>query len=456
MASTTYLQRTVSTTGSRRKATFSAWIKKSGQGEQWFLNSGGNNSTGYNIKIGFGSTDEIFIINSSGSTNLRYQTTRLLRDNNSWYHIVVALDTENSTSGDRVKVYINGNRETSFFNVTTPSQNLDLEMNQNTSSKNLMAIGTRYNSGDLFNGLMSHVQWIDGTAYDASAFGSTDSVTGEWQINTSPSVTYGTNGFFILKDGNSVTDQSGQSNNLTVGGGTLTKTEDCPSNVFATLNPLASLPNTGVSTFTNGNTTSQGVNGSYVNGGSNLQMSSGKWYAECKYIATSSDVGRMIIGITQDVSEISRINQDTGSYNTYLNNYDGAGAKSVQGSNPSSYGNAYGVNDIIGIALDLDNEKLYFSINGTWQNSGVPTSGSTGTGAITGFSSPSSSISGGYFFFSGSNSNAQNNTVSWNFGNGYFGTTAVSSAGTNASGNGIFEYDCPAGFTALSTKGLNL
>ena len=77
---TTYLQRTVSTTGSRRKATFSAWIKKSGQGEQWFLNSGGNNSTGYNTKIGFDSDDGIFIINSSGSTNLRYQTTRRLKD----------------------------------------------------------------------------------------------------------------------------------------------------------------------------------------------------------------------------------------------------------------------------------------------------------------------------------------------------------------------------------------
>ena len=72
----------------------------------------------------------------------------------------------------------------------------------------------------------------------ASEFGSTDSTTGEWKINTSPSVTYGTNGFFILKDGNSVTDQSGQGNNFTVGSGTLTKTEDCPSNVFATLNPF--------------------------------------------------------------------------------------------------------------------------------------------------------------------------------------------------------------------------
>ena len=47
----------------------------------------------------------------------------------------------------------------------------------------------------------------------------------------------------------------------------------------------------------------------------------------------------------------------------------------------SSYGNTYTTNDIIGVALDLDNNKIYFSKNGTFQNSGVPTSGSTGTGA---------------------------------------------------------------------------
>jgi hypothetical protein len=54
------------------------------------------------------------------------------------------------------------------------------------------------------------------------------------------------------------------------------------------------------------------------------------------------------------------------------------------------------------------------------------------------------------------NNYAGASVVNFNFGNGYFGTTAVSSAGTNASGIGIFEYDVPTGFTALSTKGLNL
>ena len=89
-----------------------------------------------------------------------------------------------------------------------------------------------------FDGSMSHFHLIDGTAYDASAFGETDATTGEWKGKTSPSVTYGTNGFFILKDGNGITDQSGEGNNFTLGGGTLTDLKDNPDNVFATLNPL--------------------------------------------------------------------------------------------------------------------------------------------------------------------------------------------------------------------------
>ena len=86
---------------------------------------------------------------------------------------------------------------------------------------------------------MSHFHLCDGQSYAPTEFGETDSTTGEWKIKTSPSVTYGNNGFFVLKDGNSGTDQSPNTNNFTVTGGTLTKTEDCPSNVFATMNPLS-------------------------------------------------------------------------------------------------------------------------------------------------------------------------------------------------------------------------
>ena len=103
------------------------------------------------------------------------------------------------------------------------------------------------------------------------------------------------------------------------------------------------------------------------------------------------------------------------------------------------------------VAMDLDNGFCYFRLdNGSWMNSGNPESGATGTGGVA--------ITPDFYTFgvTGHNNGGATKYMSANFGNGYFGTTAVSSAGTNASGIGIFEYDVPTGYTALSTKGLNL
>jgi len=309
---------------------------------------------------------------------------------------------------------------------------------------------------------MSHVHFIDGTAYPASTFGSTDSTTGEWKINTSPSVTYGTNGFFILKDGNSVTDQSGQSNNLTVDNGTLTKTEDCPDNVFATWN--ANLRPNSTASFAYGNT-KQTTNSSHqadvtASGFTTLGMTKGKFYAEFKVDA----VNWTMLGVSCDIN--SNQQGSTNSMYNFIYNNKGFAYYSVNGncyhtnsSTSVSYGNSYTTNDIIGIALDLDNYKLYFSKNGVWQNSGDPTSGSTGTGSTQSAGTitlPTFTGDNEYFFCHADFDQSAQSQVSANFGNGYFGTTAVSSAGTNASGNGIFEYDVPSGYTALSTKGLNL
>ena len=447
---TTALYRTLGTPTLGTKFTLSVWLKRSNPSSgsyEYIMSFDQGNNPRMHIRFN-DSTDALtwYTRDGSGTVN-EYTTTRLFRDTNSWYHLVFAYDSTQGTASNRQKIYVNGVQETNFTTESYVAQNYVAPLNTNGYLCKISSFGDA-NYSHQFSGIMYHFHFIDGTAYDASTFGSTDATTGEWKINTSQTMTMGDNGFTILKDGNTITDQSANSNNWTLGGGTLTKTEDCPSNVFATLNPLASLPNTGASTFTNGNTTSQGVNASYVNGGSTLMMSSGKWYAEMKYVATSS-ASRCIAGITQDVSEISRINQDSGSYNTFY--VSSSGNKNIQNTN-TSYGATWTTGDIIGIALDLDNNRLFFSKNGAWQNSGDPTSS---TGAITGFDAPASTLNGGYFFFSGSDSNAQNNTVSWNFGNGYFGTTQITSAGTNASNIGIFEFDCPAGYTALSTKGLN-
>ena len=98
-------------------------------------------------------------------------------------------------------------------------------------------------------------------------------------------------------------------------------------------------------------------------------------------------------------------------------------------------------------ALDLDNGKIYFGKNGTWSESGDPTSGSTGTGAAY-------SVTTDYIYLPAVGLYDTTAGMSLNFGNGYFGTTAVASAGTNASGIGTFEYDVPTGYTAVSTLGL--
>jgi hypothetical protein len=439
------LERTPSSASNRKTFTFSGWFKLANlaSSQSDYYQIFGATVGGGNEGVFISDADDIYIFLGG-----EFHTNRKFRDPNAFYHVVFAVDTTQSTDTNRVKLYINGVQETSFSSTGYPNQNHDTAVN-NTTKQN---IGERQND-DYFDGYMAECVLIDGQQLTPTSFGEFDEDSGIWKPIDVSGLTFGSNGFYLdFEDSSALgNDVSGNNNDFTVNNLTaIDQSTDTCTNNFATLNPLASLPNTGVSTFSEGNLVSQGVNGSYVNGGSTFQMTTGKWYAEVKYLATSSDVGRIIIGITQDVSEISRLNQDNGSLNTTYNNYDGAGGKNVQGTG-SSYGSDFGLNDIIGIALDLDNEKLYFSVNGTWQNSGVPTSGSTGTGAITGFSSPSSSISGGYFFYSGSNSNAQNNTVSWNFGSPSF---SISSGNTDGNGYGNFEYAVPSGYYALNTKNL--
>ena len=286
MAST-YLTRTTSSLGSATTSTLSVWVKRNGLSAEQKILFWGTGSTNFNFEF---KSDDKLVTNSynGGSQDMLYKTTRVFRDTSAWYHLVLKIDTTQATGSDRIKLYVNGVQETVFDTSTVPAQNETLEINYFNNSQPY--IGQNGSGSHFFDGSMSHFHWIDGTAYDASAFGETDA-NGVWTIKTSPSVTYGTNGFFILKDGNSVTDQSGNGNNFTVGGGTLTNTEDNPSNVFATMNPLTG--NTFL-TYQNGNTTcysdGAGENRTAI---STVGALSGKYYAEVKIvsIADASQVG---------------------------------------------------------------------------------------------------------------------------------------------------------------------
>ncbi|MDA8915522.1 hypothetical protein N9J01_00305 [bacterium] len=448
----TYLQRTPSSTTNRKTFTISTWFKRSnitGATQRIFEAAvDGSSYTDLRIKP----TEAFsFYTEAAGIAKINLTTNRVLRDTSAWYHVVIAVDTTQGTASDRVKMYINGVQETSFATATYPDQNFDTYVNY-SSAKNVF--GRRDFYSDLyFDGSMSHVHLIDGTAYDATAFGEYDT-NGVWTINTSPSVTYGTNGFFILKDGNSVTDQSGNSNNFTVAGGTLTKTEDSPSNVFATMNPLDQTNVGGSSaTMTNGNLTWQSSSNNTSQNGmrGTVGLTQGKWYWEVKYIAKSSGNDDFSIGICGSEANLNvggsgDILEGANPNVMWLTRNDNSSVKKNSSDVTTGLTDA-NIGDIIMLAVDMDNLKFFVGINGTWLNSANP---------VTGANAPSTIDANTYLPAVSNYGYSYARTLSFNFGNGYFGTTPVASAGTNASGNGIFEYDVPTGYTALSTKGLNL
>ena len=448
MASTR-IYRTMGSPTNDKIWTISGWFKFSSNDGHILFASDANNNTSWtqfrfsSNRLQIGAYDTSWLI-----------TNRVFRDRNAWYHIVVAKDSTQSTAADRIKVYINGVQETSFAtdNRGSTSLNQSWGWNKNGVVNN---IGGENASG-YGDFLLSHFHNIDGTAYDASAFGETDSTTGEWKIKTSPSVTYGNNGFFWLKDSVATTDHSPNSNTFTIGG-TLTKTEDCPDNIFATLNPDDTADGTAFG-LANGNTSlmSNGGSGDYGLR-STLGANKGKYYMETKLPNYGGGAGGNSMAIA-DMSVRLQANMHGGSpragtwgiqrYNDSSTNIYTNGSFGSQ--NTAMWG-GFTTSDVICIALDCDNGKIFFGKNGVFKD----TSGNTGDPAAG--TNPTFSgldTTKYYGFFTENRANLDNGTAV-NFGNGYFGTTAVSSAGTNASNIGIFEYDVPAGFTALSTKGLN-
>jgi hypothetical protein len=444
MAST-YLSRTFAQAGNRRTFTISYWIKMgivSTGADQAIMGAAQDGSNSDDLYI---HTGRLNFSGYYGGTAYQVRTTAKYRDLSGWYHHVIRFDSTQSTASDRLRLYVNGELQTALDSNTYPSQNLETTYFNTARQHTIGSIA--YGTPNLpFNGSMSHFHFCDGYSYGADSFGQYDA-NGVWKIKTSPSVTYGTNGFFILKDGNGVTDQSGNSNNWTVAGGTLTNTEDNPSNVFATVNPLDKDLTGTLATYSYGNNRFSSSGNSTSNNGTRctLGASSGKYYWEVKNVQNA-----LLLGI-QDADALTRFTSSWtwGLTGTYAVKHDGE--KSINGTQTSSAVPTFTNGDILMLAMDLDNSKLYFGKNGTWSNSGDPTSGATGTGSIGDL------VSGTTYIPVVSNSNWSQNTIAdFNFGNGYFGTTAVASAGTNASGNGIFEYDVPTGYTALSTKGLNL
>ena len=215
-----YLSRTPSSTGDVDKWTWAGWVKRASFGSHtdFFsaVQSGGNATI-----IQFDNNDKLDFENFVGNSDKgRKITTQVFRDIG-WYHIVVVYDSANSTADDRIILYVNGSRITSFSTSTNPDSGQDSIVN--AQYPHYVGSDRGFNN-HYFDGRLSNVYLIDGQALDASYFGYTDGLTNTWKPKKYEG-TFGTNGFYLPLDGSAPIgqDQSGKGNNYTPGnfGGSL-------------------------------------------------------------------------------------------------------------------------------------------------------------------------------------------------------------------------------------------
>jgi hypothetical protein len=439
--SSDYLNKTFATNGTDRKIrTISCWVKRAKLGTEQVI-IGGDDLSANQSRLVFlsGDTLNCRLGGASASDNT---TTAVFRDVSAWYHIVAVIDTTQATATNRVKIYVNGTQQT----VSSPSSTQNQTTSFACSTTNGIGINGSLTGGGYYDGYISELYFIDGQALTPSSFGETATDTGIW-IPKAYSGTYGTNGFY-LKFANSAslgTDSSGNGNTFTVNNLTsIDQSTDTPTNNFATLNPLSQGVTATSRSYTNGNlsvTYNSGDDSSL----STIGVSTGKWYAEFKVTAIPTTA---IVGVGNESSNLvnnpgsCNIGSSTGEYGYYSN-----GNKRNNGATATSYGSTYTTNDIIGVALDLNNGAIWFSKNGTWQNSATQAqieAGTTTNASATGLS--------GTFFFGTANGASSTTGVAFdnNFGNPPYSANSYQ----DANGYGNFSYAVPSGFYSLCTKNL--
>ena len=433
--SSDHLNRTPSSSGNRKTWTWSSWVKKStiGSGYQFLFScTDASTSTG-SIGTNYDGDNKIYFRDDLISLNLTPNAVH--RDTSAWYHIVVALDTTQSTASNRAKMYINGTQVTSFSTETYPSQNTDGSINL-VSGSYVHRIGSYSASGNFFDGYLAETVFIDGTALDPTSFGEFDEDSGIWKPIDVSGLTFGTNGFYLdfENSGSLGADVSGNGNNFTVNNLTaIDQTTDTPTNNFATLNPLDNFYAS--STFSEGNL--KMVTGGTPNtwNTSTFGVSKGKWYCEIK-LTNDGSGGSSLFGIA-DRPTVSATEELGGLATTYA--YLSSGQFRTNNTNTAnSVSSADG--DIIGIALDLDSTQNTISY---YKNGTI-------IGSAQNITPP---VSGNYFIASGDWLDGSSDVCTYEHN---FGSPSYSESGGNSDGNGYgnFAASVPSGYFCLNTKNL--
>ena len=425
---TEYLHKTPGSSGNRRTFTLSGWIKRtevnrgSGGGDYIFTAGDGDYNQSDRTILKFNHDDTIYW---GGGSAYELKTNRVFRDTSAWYHIAMIVDTTSGTAGDRLKLYVNGVRETSFSSSSNPSQNFDYAFMKDDKQ----VIG--YNHTDSSNPMSAYIAevlWLDGTAASITDLGEFDEDTGIWIPKDVSNLSVGTNGCYLdFEDSSNLgNDASGGTdftlNNITAAD----QATDTPTNNFATMNVIwgtdrMPLMSEGATEF--GNNVS-----AYRYATATMGVTSGKWYWEIKPTVNGNTLVSGA-GIASNQNTLF-FYDETGNF---VYHYDGD--RYVNGTAVSSYGTAWSTNDIIGFAYDADNWTLTCYVNNSSQGN-----------LLASQTDISSELFIPYVYSFGTH------TYQSNFG----GYTTMSNTHTNTdeNGYGLFVYAPPSGYYALCGKNL--
>jgi hypothetical protein len=361
---TGYLSRTFDEAGNRQIFTLSTWFKIGLLGAN---EAGGVGITFFSTKNGSANSESTwFVVKLNTSNQLVVSiwndliTTRTFKDTSQWNNLVVAVDTTQGTAANRIKVYINGVQLTDFGTTNYPSSSASLAWGVNSTAH---YIGARDTSGDEWQGYLAQTAYITGTQLTPSSFGQTDTSSNRWVPKDISGLTYGSAGFFLdYADSSNVgDDESGNTNDFT-NVNTVAQSGDTPT---VNWNIIFNTAFSG-GTLSNGNRSLITGSSEYGPALGSLGIDSGKWYWEVKPTASSTGTLYALIGISRGINLATgnNLGYQVGDYGYY--SYDGDIVTNNNGAG-ESYGASYAVNDIIGVALDLDNKTVTFYKNNTSQ-----------------------------------------------------------------------------------------
>jgi hypothetical protein len=446
------LYRALNLSTSTTKFTVSMWAKRTeinGPHLLYLRGVAGNESVVLRFATESASYPEALQVDiGAGGTNSRSYTKASFRDASAWYHIVLAVDTTQSTATDRFKLYVNGVLETEYASRNNPAQNFAMEV---SGAKHRHGA---YNDTDGFAGYCGYIaecHYVDGLQVAQTEFGEFDDDSGIWKPKAY-SGSYGTGGYYLdFSDSSALGNNSaGDGTDFTLNNITSAdQATDTPTNNFCTL--LSTSPSASYyKRVKDGGTSFQSVTNAWASCWSSIPLYSGKWYAEFKRTSAGTG-GNIFVGA-------GGIDQNLYYYNIIYVGHNGTGTTfsvglySVNGdfySGSGVTGSSYGSGDIICLAVDQDNGAIYFRKNnaawmGDGTNAGDPSSGASRTGAqIIDWGTATNLAISNY---------GNNDETEANYGG--YSCMSNSRTYTDDNGYGLFVYEPPTGYLAICSKNL--